>query len=514
MPSGLWAHWECAIVLNTRRNSSCLLPPSWQSSLARSSNWLLALIAATVIGSPAVAQQPPSEVALPQLTRMALAVEPDYDSERLSGTATLTLRNTADTPITRVPLLLHRLMRVNAVRTEDGRELTHRQQIMSYEDWETFQANVIQVDLARPLPAGESTQVAVDFGGHLVGYTETGMLYVRDHISRDFTILRSDALAFPVVGVPSVQANRAAPFALFEFEASVTVPEDLVVATGGEEIGRTMSDGFVTWRYRSRAPAPYLIVTIAPYQVASEDGLRIFHFPEDSVGARAMLEASRRAAERYQEIFGPLDRELALTIMEIPDGWGSQASLTGGIIQVAGAFRDSDRTQELYHEMSHLWNAVDLDTPSPRWNEGLATFLQGRLARDIDGWEGEPAALERTAERLLERCGSGEPCGHVPLRDFGIEQMTDYSYSVGRLMFAALYESLGEEAFDGALRTHYQASKTRGTRTDDMVKAFVDEGGPVALRIFDDWLESAAWLNLLREAGSVRVMLEDYQPQS
>ena len=73
MPSGLRAHWECAIVLNTRRNASCLPPPSWQSSLARSSNWLLALITATVIGSPAVAQQPPSEVALPQLTRMALA---------------------------------------------------------------------------------------------------------------------------------------------------------------------------------------------------------------------------------------------------------------------------------------------------------------------------------------------------------------------------------------------------------------------------------------------------------
>jgi hypothetical protein len=114
--------------------------------------------------------------------------------------------------------------------------------------------------------------------------------------------------------------------------------------------------------------------------------------------------------------------------MEIPDGWGSQASLAGGIIQVAGAFRDSDRMQELYHELSHLWNAVDLDAPSPRWNEGLAMFLQGRLAREIDGWDGESAALDRTAARLLERCGSGEPCGSVPLRHYGDEELTDYSY--------------------------------------------------------------------------------------
>jgi hypothetical protein len=31
-----------------------------------------------------------------------------------------------------------------------------------------------------------------------------------------------------------------------------------------------------------------------------------------------------------------------------------------------------------------------------------------------------------------------------------------------------------------------------------MVRAFVDEGGPVAQRIFDDWLESTAWLDRLQ----------------
>jgi aminopeptidase N len=464
-------------------------------NIACLSYWLLALILAGVMVTPAVAQQAPSEEVLPQLTRMELAVELDYEAERIAGTATLTLKNASDAPLSRVPLLLNRLMRVTVVHTDDGQDLKFRQRVTSYEDWETFQINAIEVDLATPLLPGESTPLEVDFEGHLVGYTETGMLYVRDHVSRDFTILREDARAFPLVGVPSHEANRAAPRASFEFEVWATVPEDLVVATGGEEIGRTVSDGMVTWHYRSREPAPYLIVTIAPYLVASEDGLRIFHFPEDSAGARAMLDASRQAAARYQEIFGPLDRPLALTIMEIPDGWGSQASLAGGIIQVAGAFRDSDRMQELYHELSHLWNAVDLDARSPRWNEGLAMFLQGRLAREIDGWDGESAALDRTAARLLERCGSGEPCGSVPLRHYGDEELTDYSYSVGRLMFAALYEALGEEAFDRALHKHFQMFQASGAYTDDMVRAFVDEGGPVAQRIFDDWLEFTAWLD-------------------
>ena len=196
--------------------------------------------------------------------------------------------------------------------------------------------------------------------------------------------------------------------------------------------------------------------------------------------------------------------------MEIPDGWGSQASLAGGIIQEAGAFRDRAQLDQLYHELSHLWNAPDLDAPSPRWNEGLATFLQGRLARELDGWDGEAAALQRTATRLLERCGAGQPCGRVPLRRYGDERLTDFSYSVGRLMFAALYHALGQEDFDRALQRHFQAHQAAGTRTEDLVRTFTEIGGPVAERIADDWLESAAWVDRLREAPSLQALFDGY----
>ncbi len=482
--------------------------------LARRPHMPMILALACVSAVPAAVQPAAPEAVLPQLTRMNLTVSVDYDAERVVGTSTLTLKNTSNIVLSRVPLILNRVMRVSDVTTGDGRKLTFRQLVTSFEDFEIFQVNAIELDLVAPVPAGESVRLVVAFEGPLVGYTETGMSYVRDHISHDFTMLREDALAFPMVGVPSIETNRAAPRAPFEFEVSVTVPADLVVATGGEEIERIEEDSLVTWRYRSREPAPYLIITIAPYQVAAERDLRVFYFPEDSAGARAMLDASLLAAARYQEIFGPLDRPLSLSIMEIPDGWGSQASLAGGIIQVAGAFRDRGRMPELYHELSHLWNVTDLDTPSPRWNEGLAMFLQGRIARELDGWTGESEALDRAATRLLELCGSGQLCGSVPLRRYGEERMTDFSYSVGRLMFAALYAALGEEAFDRALRTHFQTFEASGTRTDDMVQAFVGEGGPAARRIFNDWLESTAWLELLREAGSAQHLLDSYRPRS
>jgi len=491
------------------RTAQAGLPDSRQSHRAA---WCAALLTISLAAAPpaAIAQSPSAEP-LPRLSRLELDVRVDYESERIEGTATLTLLNASAAPLHRVPLLLNRLLRVEAVREDGERDLVHRQSIAAFAEVEKWQVNAVEVDLPEPLAPGDSVRLAVAYGGYLVGYTEVGMLYVRDHVERDFTILREDALAFPRIGVPSLQAMRAAPRARFDFEVSATVPEDLVVATGGEQISRTVSDGWATWRYRSREPAPYLIVAIAPYLVTEADGVRIYHFPADAEGAQTVLDASSRATARLQSIFGPLERPLALNVMEIPDGWGSQASLAGGIIQEAGAFNDRTKLVELYHELSHLWNAPDTDGPSPRWNEGLAMFLQDRLAREIDAWVGEAEAWKRTAARLLERCGEAQPCGRVPLRDYGRENLTDYSYSVGRLMFAALYDTLGEDAFDRALRSHFQAHQASGTTTDDMVRAFVEVGGSVAELIFADWLDSTAWLSRLRDSPSIQAMFESYR---
>ena len=468
---------------------------------------LLTSLAAAPLYGQSGASGPP----LPQLTRIELSVRPDYEAERIAGTATLTVLNASGDPITRVPLLLNRLLSVDAVQGEGGQDLVYRQRIAAFEDLDKWQVNAIDVDLPQALPPGQSFRLRVDYGGYLVGYTEVGMLYIKDQVKREFTILREDALAFPVVGVSSLHLNRAAPRAPFAYEVSATVPEDLVVATGGEQLGRSVRDGWTTWSYRSREPAPFLIVAIAPYRIAEEDGLRVFYFPQDADGAQTVLRAGQQAKARYQAIFGPLERPLALNVMEIPDGWGSQASLAGGIIQEAGAFRDRDQLHELYHELSHLWNATDLDQPSPRWNEGLAMFLQDRLARELDSWTGEDQAWQRTAEQLLNRCGGDQPCGRVPLRHYGSEGLTDYAYSVGRLMFAALYSALGEEAFDRALRRHFQTHKTSGTRTDDLVKAFIEVGGPVAHRIFDEWLESTKWRDRLRGTPSLQAMFNYYR---
>jgi hypothetical protein len=161
-----------------------------------------------VVGLSAVAasgQSAFSGTEIPQLSSLDLDVRVDYESERIAGKAILTLRNLSAAPLSRVPLLLNRLMRVEAVQSSNGNDLIFHQKVTAFEDVDKWQVNAIEVELARPVQPEGTVEIEVAFGGYLVGYTEVGMRYVRDHVDRDFTILREDALAFPVVGVPLCQ---------------------------------------------------------------------------------------------------------------------------------------------------------------------------------------------------------------------------------------------------------------------------------------------------------------------
>ena len=444
------------------------------------------------------------------MTRLGLDLQVDYEAGTIGGTATLEVRNASDQSRANIPLLLSRLMSVSKVADAAGADLSFDQRVVIFQDDPARQVNSIGVKLPHSLPPGGSFAIVVHYRGILVGYTETGSLYIRDHVSRDFTIIREDAYAFPTLGIPSWAANRAAPRDSFTFAARVTVPPGLVVAMGGERRERTQRDSLVTWGYNSTEQVPFLNITIAPYELLERSDAHIFYFPADAAGARALGQAISGAIERYTRWFGSLGREPKLVVIEIPEGFGSQASLSAGILQTAEAFRDRSELSQVYHELSHLWNVPDLERPSPRWNEGLASFLQSRMAAELDGWNQWDARTERIVASLKQRCMPPNPCDTVPLAAYGGAGLTDRSYSVGMLMFYALYQVLGQETFDRAYGTFFQQYRKKGATTSDLVAAF-REVSPKSDPIFQDWLFTTRWYSLLSSGKSFRQIVSQYK---
>ncbi|MFO8174272.1 MAG: hypothetical protein R6T96_08305, partial [Longimicrobiales bacterium] len=307
---------------------------------------LLALTAGLAAASSIRGQEPGAF----RTAAIDLDLDLDYEREWLDGRARLTVENWADRQTAGVSLMVGRLMRVEAVTDERGNPLPFEQEVTVFEGWTLRQVNAVRVALPEPVAPGDSVRLTVRYAGHLVGATETGMRYVRDHLDPAFTVLRAEAFAFPEVGVPSLAALRSHPRRPFRFSARVTVPDTLVVGTGGEVVERRVAAGRATYEIRGRAPVPFLNLTVAPYHVHEQGGVRAYLLPGDPARATVLLQTVNQGLNWLEARYGPLPRPPEFSLMEVPPGYGAQAHLDAGIM-LEGSTLDTKRDRaHLYHE--------------------------------------------------------------------------------------------------------------------------------------------------------------------
>ena len=450
--------------------------------------------------------QTPEPLLLRQDT-MDLRIRLDYPNERLIGVARLAITNGSAGPVRSVPLLLNRLLSVRKVTEWSGRELPFRERVVRFSDEPKLQVEFVEVALPRALRPGDRTGLVVHYEGNLVGYVETGSLYIRDHVDTAFTILRADAYAFPVIGRPSRALNRAVPWLPFTFHAELTVPEGFVAVTGGRRLAKRPSAEGVTWEYGSDVAVPFLNIAIARYVEVGQRRVRAFVFPEDSAVAQGTVSQAEAALDSLTAWFGPLGDAPHVTLIEIPPGYGSQASLSAGIIMDAAAFREAARRHELYHELAHFWNPRDTAVPSPRVTEGLATLLEQSLATALDGWHGLDSLAEARAARLVARSASDSLLRTVPMRDYGRVDRTGYSYSVGMLLFYLLERCVGRPAFFTLWGEYLRQTRTTGGSDQAFADfAITRTGSPAVRELFTTWWLTTRWIDRLRAGEPFRAL--------
>jgi hypothetical protein len=426
-----------------------------------------------------------------------LAIEVDFEQSKIRGSGRLTVRNRSDHSVDHIPLMLYRMMKVTDLTAVDGTPLPFTQQIVPFDDWEQLQVNFVEVE-TRSLGPGEEETISIAWEGYLHGYTEA-MRYVPDHIDPVYTTLREETRSYPEVGYPSWQAITSAGFLRFDLELRVTVPDTLVVAHGGELLGVERADGKATYHYRSIKPSWRIDIAIAPYEIMERDGVKLFYFAEDRVRAETVAGGFLRAMNQYTEWFGPLHEFGGYAIIEVPTGYGSQADICNIMLQAA-AFQNPEELTQLYHEASHLWNVELTDRPSPRWEEGLAMFLQ-QLLVDVFNGDDSLSAVEGLAARMRSRLKTqfeNEPrLGEIPPILYGKEDVTDLSYRVGMLMFGVLYYLIGQDEFNQLVGGFYQEHHTGTASTADFV-SHANNVAPLNLdRFFQDWLYGTEYTRFL-----------------
>ena len=432
----------------------------------------------------------------------------------LSATAAITFTNRNESPITRIPVVLYRLLQVEEVRNERTGLLKFEQRLGRLHGWEQYQANVVTIDLDRPLSPGSQMTIEIDYTGQVVGIRESGMLYVQDSLDPEFTIIRAESAIYPHLADPtreSLQYRFGRGGDDFDQTVSITVPDGVVVASGLLLSDKQTKDGSATWHYRSRDPNTQIILPMAPYEVIESAAARVYFFPGDREGAQRVAEGIGGARTMLEEWFGPLHEDPSFAVVEIPAWYGSQA-LRPTVILDARAFQDARAMPQLYHEISHFWNVRD-PSPAPcRWDEGLAMYLQEVVQGELDGNSEDLIVAWNDGLQGLNRELKDHPeYRDVPLIRAGERNLTSVlSYRAGQLMFALLEHRLGRHRLLEVLGAFYQKYAASGATSEEFAD-FVLVHAPSARRVIDEWFLGSAYSDLVLAEKDFDALVERYQ---
>jgi hypothetical protein len=389
-----------------------------------------------------------------------------------------------------------------------------RQQVVPLSDFGKKQVNFIQVSANEPIPPQGQISLRIAYRGYQFGYAEIGYSYIKDHIDETYTVLREDGNAYPQVGIPNEGVNRVRILHSYDYRIAATVPDHLVVANGGRLENVDRKDGRVTYTYTSLKPSWRMDVAIADYRIIEDkpNKLRAFFFKEDADKGEMVLKTMQNTMSLYTEWFSPLPKFSGFSVIEVPEGYGSQAD-AACIMQTADTFEDRDSLTGLYHEISHIWNPSHLDPmPCRLESEGLAMLLQYLAQEKLDGKAGAvEGGFNRLSGRVRQSFERTPRAKDVPIIAYGQEDLTDMSYTKGMLFFTLLYRLMGEQEFLETVGSFQQKYMESGATTEEFMRHF-QRNASVELRpLFQEWLLGTESSRLIEEEWTLDEMLARYQ---
>ncbi|SDL65368.1 Peptidase family M1 [Geodermatophilus siccatus] len=329
------------------------------------------------------------------------------------------------------------------------------------------------VRLDGELPAGEATEVALDFTLTL-GEGDFERVGAADGVS--WWASGAPLLAWqpgvgwardPFVGLPGETATS--PVA--ETTVRVSVPEALtVLMTGDQAAPAAPQDGRRTWT--SVEPvARDVSVAVGEFDTASATGgggveVTTGVLPGADVPARELTAWTLAAIDQLETRFGPFPYA-TLTVPLLPiEGGGIEYPSS---ILLAGADR-----RVLLHEVAHMWfygMVGDSQFRDPWLDEAFATYAESVTF---------PVSEEAAAGAL------GTP-GEVGAAMDQFDSAAEYLrrvYGKGGAALVTAREAAGAEAFDAALRCYVDANAWTIATPDDVARALEDL--PAALDVLTE----------------------------
>ncbi len=448
---------------------------------------------------------------LPSVTHYSLRLHLFPSEQRFEAEARMTIANNTKQPISEIPFLLYRLLDAQAVADESGSAIRFSQTIQKFKEVPTWQANLIRIELPKPLLASKSITVVMKYGGSVYGYPEV-LPYVQDRIDEQYSLIRPDALAYPMLSLPSFPILLASYQSKFTFDIHATVPSGYVVVCGGRLIDSTSNDDSVTFKFESKGPVSRMFIAAAKFKVLSDNKeyLSVYYLPEDEQGAAYVLQEMKRVIKLYSSLFGQVRSYKGYTTIEIPEGWGSQAD-EYSILQAASAFK-AGKISEVYHEIAHTWNVkAKPEVQRCRWfDEAFAMYFEALAIREFKGDSAFQKHMEGLRERWIQRATKDRKNFDTPIAEYGKQELGQNSYTKGAWSLYVLHQLVGEEKFRQIIRTLLAEFTDKPADFKDFQDVAEKVSRKNLTKFFDEWIYGSRSSQLLVNKEPINAITNRY----
>lgn len=150
----------------------------------------------------------------------------------------------------------------------------------------------------------------------------------------------------------------------------------------------------------------------------------------------------------------------------------------------------------LAHELAHQWwgQAVGWNNYHEQWlSEGLAHYFAALYADHVDGSQTFRRIVRQMRDWAMEKSDQGPV--YLGYRLGHIEQDTRVFralvYNKGAMVLHMLRRLIGDDAFFGGLRRYYDERRFQKAGTEDLRRAFEQEGNFPLTRFFERWIHES-----------------------
>ena len=429
----------------------------------------------------------------------------DHSNGQMVGAAWIRVRNNTAGPLSQVPFVLNPGLVVSGVTGSGRVRLRETSTKTAIEGYEYLELTAGVITLASPVAAGGETEVIIQYGGSIDDLSWTALSHAAETLNPDFTMLRADSFAYPVLAAPTKSAITAAQTQPAYYQTATIVVDAAYSVAGNLYTDEIKPAGDKqSWDLKNDDPTAPMTLPIAPYITVTTGPVSIHSFSGESAAADAMLSAVAPKVTRLQKLLGA-PNGTHLNISMVPDGYGSKGT-TGLIMLEQNTFTPTAFQKLGGKALPALWGVKTGYAPGS-WKNSFGSFLT------VATNNSDLAAFNNAQFTAVQAALASNPtAGKKALKDFNKNGWHTEAEALATFVLAGMRTLMGEDAFFAFART--MRTELRGGIADNAAFAdFLAKKTPhkKARKFAKNWLKGKKAAKDMKKATNFSGVMARYQ---